>query len=257
MSDFCKQCSIDMFGFDAEDFAGLCSPDGLIQVLCEGCGGQVLVTHLGESVEFNPLSGKWKIKPTKVREEDMGFFEAKIENELKYLPVTRIIDTFNCGIMSKIIQNWQMANGVVNPTIEIHSIGQVYDLSDPNTRYRCSVDLKDSKATYTTTWKDDKPQSREEITKEISAKLYFEQEAKTKKVIHKTRFSFNYMVKDVEFIIELDYFGNRDEFLIEVEHDDMAMLELFHANIPFFCGENVTMDHRYKNKHIAAHGFPK
>jgi CYTH domain-containing protein len=119
------------------------------------------------------------------------------------------------------------------------------------------VDLRDSAATYTSTIKSDEAQSRRELTETITAKEYFEQEAKTTKIIRKTRFSFNYIVKDVVFVIELDYFGNRDEFLIEVEHDDMEMLELFHANRPFFCGENVTLDSRYKNKNIACFGFPK
>lgn len=44
MADFCKQCSIDIFGEDSKDFAGLLADwedgptDALLQVLCEGCG---------------------------------------------------------------------------------------------------------------------------------------------------------------------------------------------------------------------------
>jgi hypothetical protein len=38
MSDFCQECSIRMFGKDTEDFAGECSEDQMVQVLCEGCG---------------------------------------------------------------------------------------------------------------------------------------------------------------------------------------------------------------------------
>lgn len=43
MADFCKQCSIENFGEDFEDFKGAVSPannaNGLFAaVLCEGCG---------------------------------------------------------------------------------------------------------------------------------------------------------------------------------------------------------------------------
>jgi hypothetical protein len=38
VADFCKQCSIDMFGEDLGDMAGLCKEDEVVSVLCEGCG---------------------------------------------------------------------------------------------------------------------------------------------------------------------------------------------------------------------------
>lgn len=38
MADFCKQCSIDTFGEDSKDLAGLCKEGETIIVLCEGCG---------------------------------------------------------------------------------------------------------------------------------------------------------------------------------------------------------------------------
>lgn len=256
MSDFCKQHSIEMFGFDTEELAGLCSPGNLAPAFCEGCGGRTLVTHLGESVKLNPENGEWRVNPTKTREE-MSKITVNVENELKYLPTENLINTFNCGIMEKMIQSWQQANGIQNPIVEVHSISQIYSDTEPNQRYRCSVNLKNNKATYTSTWKSGELQSRDEITKEISAKEYFEEEAKTSQVIRKIRFSFNYMIKDIESIIELDYFGNRDKFLIEIEHSDLETLKFIENNPPFFCGENVTLDSRYKNKNIFKNGFPK
>lgn len=44
MADFCKQCSIDMFGADYRDLAGLITPEEVYSgneyptVICEGCG---------------------------------------------------------------------------------------------------------------------------------------------------------------------------------------------------------------------------
>lgn len=54
MADFCKQCSIDVFGEDHRDMAGLTTPkdtaEGLFMaVLCEDCG-MCLVNHEGECV---------------------------------------------------------------------------------------------------------------------------------------------------------------------------------------------------------------
>lgn len=51
MSDFCKQCSLDMFGEDLGDLADLSTPadtaNGLFAcVICEGCGF-ILVDHNG------------------------------------------------------------------------------------------------------------------------------------------------------------------------------------------------------------------
>lgn len=54
MSDFCKQCSIELLGEDYKDLAGLSTEEdtanGLyVQVLCEGCG-VVQVDHEGACV---------------------------------------------------------------------------------------------------------------------------------------------------------------------------------------------------------------
>lgn len=54
MSDFCKQCSIDLFGKDFEDLRGLTTPadtdNGLYApAICEGCGF-IQVNHEGECI---------------------------------------------------------------------------------------------------------------------------------------------------------------------------------------------------------------
>jgi hypothetical protein len=51
MADFCQQCSIDLFGEDGGDLAGLVTADeaakGLgVYVLCEGCAN-AFVDHVG------------------------------------------------------------------------------------------------------------------------------------------------------------------------------------------------------------------
>ncbi len=38
MADFCKECSIVMFGEDFGDLAGLVEEGDVAVVLCEGCG---------------------------------------------------------------------------------------------------------------------------------------------------------------------------------------------------------------------------
>lgn len=38
MADFCKQCSTAIFGADCEDLSGLAQGEGIVSVLCEGCG---------------------------------------------------------------------------------------------------------------------------------------------------------------------------------------------------------------------------
>lgn len=54
MADFCKQCSIDTFGEDFHDMAGLgpagCEAEWLCQVLCEGCG-PTMVDQSGTCVD--------------------------------------------------------------------------------------------------------------------------------------------------------------------------------------------------------------
>lgn len=54
MSDYCKNCSEELFGKDFGDFAGLLSKE-LVEsghgcaVLCEGCGW-IYVNDLGEKI---------------------------------------------------------------------------------------------------------------------------------------------------------------------------------------------------------------
>lgn len=43
MADFCKQCSIDIFGADHKELAGITKPEDwsegkAVVVICEGCG---------------------------------------------------------------------------------------------------------------------------------------------------------------------------------------------------------------------------
>lgn len=52
MADYCKQCSVELFGEDFGDFAGLVSPYDAARgmgacVLCEGCGS-ALVDNSGK-----------------------------------------------------------------------------------------------------------------------------------------------------------------------------------------------------------------
>jgi|PlaIllAssembly_1097288.scaffolds.fasta_scaffold333994_3 hypothetical protein len=54
MADFCKECSIKLFGEDFHDLAGLISEEkvkeGLgVSVLCEECG-IILVDHTGKRI---------------------------------------------------------------------------------------------------------------------------------------------------------------------------------------------------------------
>lgn len=55
MADFCRQCSLEHFGEDFRELAGMSTPEdtakGLFTVnICEGCGF-VLVDHEGECVD--------------------------------------------------------------------------------------------------------------------------------------------------------------------------------------------------------------
>lgn len=54
MADFCKKCSIEMFGKDFKELANITTEKQTknkiyAKVICEGCGW-VLVNHLGEVV---------------------------------------------------------------------------------------------------------------------------------------------------------------------------------------------------------------
>lgn len=55
MADFCKQCSMELFGEDNRDLAGLnndieLKKDEGFVVICEGCG-YTLVNHEGECID--------------------------------------------------------------------------------------------------------------------------------------------------------------------------------------------------------------
>lgn len=59
MADFCKQCSIDMFGEDFGDLKGLgngekLKPDYGWQALCEGCG-MTIVDNDGKCISKHCL----------------------------------------------------------------------------------------------------------------------------------------------------------------------------------------------------------
>lgn len=59
MSDFCKQCSEELFDEDFEDLAGLCKVGEMVVALCEGCGS-IWVNHEGECQGdcLNPNHGR-------------------------------------------------------------------------------------------------------------------------------------------------------------------------------------------------------
>ena len=46
MADFCKQCSIEIFGEDLGDMRGLCGEGFVVSSLCEHCGA-IYVDHDG------------------------------------------------------------------------------------------------------------------------------------------------------------------------------------------------------------------
>ena len=59
MADFCKQCSIEIFGTDFGDLAGISTPEDTANgmyavVLCEDCG-PCQVNHAGECISSNCL----------------------------------------------------------------------------------------------------------------------------------------------------------------------------------------------------------
>jgi hypothetical protein len=51
MADFCRDCSIEMFGKDYRELADLCKPGHMVQVICEGCGF-IWVDENGVKVEL-------------------------------------------------------------------------------------------------------------------------------------------------------------------------------------------------------------
>ncbi len=57
MVDYCQQCVEDLFGPSHESgFLGLCGPEGITVVLCEGCG-PIAVDDKGRCVSENCLRG--------------------------------------------------------------------------------------------------------------------------------------------------------------------------------------------------------
>lgn len=59
MASFCKQCSIDIWGEDDKDFAGVSTTEDtadrrFVHVLCEDCG-PTLVDHEGTCVSVSCL----------------------------------------------------------------------------------------------------------------------------------------------------------------------------------------------------------
>lgn len=61
MADFCKQCSLEIFGEDFEDLKGLCEEGHTTFTLCEGCGFTA-VNHLGVCVCVDCLKEHGKPK---------------------------------------------------------------------------------------------------------------------------------------------------------------------------------------------------
>jgi hypothetical protein len=51
MADFCQECSIQLFGKDMGDFAGICLDGYMLGVICEGCG-PIWVDKDGKRIEF-------------------------------------------------------------------------------------------------------------------------------------------------------------------------------------------------------------
>lgn len=51
MADFCKQCSIELFGKDYGNFVDIAEDMGVALVLCENCG-RIFVDQTGERIQF-------------------------------------------------------------------------------------------------------------------------------------------------------------------------------------------------------------
>lgn len=63
MADFCKECSIDLFGENFGDLANLgdgkeLPPDHGWRALCEGCGCMILVDNEGKRLESDRKAEK-------------------------------------------------------------------------------------------------------------------------------------------------------------------------------------------------------
>jgi hypothetical protein len=62
VSEFCQQCSIDIFGEDFGELANLCKEGETARVLCEDCG-IIVVDHTGKRIYFtadqtSPIVGR-------------------------------------------------------------------------------------------------------------------------------------------------------------------------------------------------------
>lgn len=60
MAEFCKECSIDMWGRDMKDLAGLVTEQEVKEglgavVICEGCG-IIRVDHEGKRIDVDPVA---------------------------------------------------------------------------------------------------------------------------------------------------------------------------------------------------------
>lgn len=53
MADYCRQCSLRIHGHDHRDLARLCEPGETVWELCEGCGEEVEIDHIGMRVGRN------------------------------------------------------------------------------------------------------------------------------------------------------------------------------------------------------------
>lgn len=61
MASFCKQCSEETFGEDSEDFKGIVPEGHLLVSICEGCGFDAVMNHLGECVSHTCLKQHGKV----------------------------------------------------------------------------------------------------------------------------------------------------------------------------------------------------
>lgn len=69
MADFCKQCSIELFGEDFEDLAQIAKEDQLLRCTCEGCGDAV-VTGTGTCVSADCLRKHGSFKAIKEKDDE-------------------------------------------------------------------------------------------------------------------------------------------------------------------------------------------
>lgn len=86
MIDFCKQCSIDNFGSDMGDFAGIAPENGGAIVLCEGCGFACVVTHDGTCIsdsclKMHGLGGREGDESARVEQWAANYLDCQSEVE--------------------------------------------------------------------------------------------------------------------------------------------------------------------------------